>query len=370
MLVRFWNSTARKHLETEWGLTFSDDDDNKKKKSQKRQGKEEKKKKSDAMEEEENGEEKSDKKESRKKKASVKSKPNRKRKRDGKDEKDEKDEKQREKRPRTRPKTLVAADLAALEARDHEVIDENKLSALHALLPAQLKCGASKKDTLLHAHGVYKGPYDSIKAGDVQKLKLTLGRTDHFLHVGIRTPTVVLGREEQHQNRWWLIFQQLAPVSKSEWKEGKASDGSAVVDRASTGLNVLGHITLEQLCKFEVVRDAVLALSMRAVLEPPCGDTHLQNLLLVAHKDVWNVDFEEIRGGFPKTGTGNLFEWIFSSVVAVKKREGMRDTMRANREQMQQAWDAWLIKLKSLPVDAYSASRLDDLQRAFRICFE
>ena len=133
----------------------------------------------------------------------------------------------------------------------------------------------------------------------------------------------------------------------------------------------------------------MLALASRCVLEPACGDTSLKNLLLGgctpsdprsesteskrgsegAAPLVWNVDFEENRGKVPPEGQGTLVEWIFGKGLAKKKREGFLQVMRANRAMMEQAWDAWSSKVKALDATAYSASRLADLQRAFRQVF-
>src|SRR5205085_9108469 len=101
----------------------------------------------------------------------------------------------------------------------------------------QWLCGASKKNTLLDADAVFKGPYVATKAGDLEKLKLTLERTKLFLQLGVRTPTVELQREQEHPDNWWLVFQQLASIPKADWKTTTATDGKTpIIERVSTGL--------------------------------------------------------------------------------------------------------------------------------------
>ena len=222
-------------------------------------------------------------------------------------------------------------------------------------------CGKNKKATRLLPDAVWKGPYDLKKTGDVDKIQRMVTRVDQFTKWGIPTPAMDLFGEADHDRHVWLRFPQLASVPAAKWstvtkivkpKKSRAKDPEkrakadaekkthtfVVVVRASMGTEILSRARKADWARAEIVIPAILALAGRCLVEPPCGDSHLGNLLLVradgTHHSktdqVVSVDLEENRSSMPENEEQVTWhQWLFS-----KGKQPSAEILRAMEEGM------------------------------------
>jgi len=217
---------------------------------------------------------------------------------------------------------------------------------------AQILCGVAKKPTRLGETSVWKGPYDSTKEPQVTKLNLTFHRTIIFQIFGVATPTVVFFQSERTPTHIWLSFQDLKTRKSHNWEVD-----SEIVKRSSTGLELLSNVSDTILLQPIIVRDALLALASRAIVEPPCGDSHFNNLLVIEGKQVWNVDIEETRGSFPDNST-NIWDWLCSRPPAAARQLLINKVIDRERVMIRKAFEDWELRVRGISPDNYSVSRL------------
>jgi hypothetical protein len=117
----------------------------------------------------------------------------------------------------------------------------------------------------------------------------------------IRVPGLELCSQKDGEN-WWLRMEQISQVHRIHWKIGKREEmcggkSGCIVDRDSLGIKLASSVTpvewtLHPLAMVEVL----LALAVRYVLDPSCGDSGLWNLLVrTSDWTVWCIDYEEER---------------------------------------------------------------------------
>jgi hypothetical protein len=193
-------------------------------------------------------------------------------------------------------------------------ITENMLNGWRKRIIVGQKVTANwKQVTLMFGDGVFKGPYDVKKNSVAERIRLTKTRYELAQKVGVLTPKMEFVSEVENPNNVWIKMAQVSKVSILKWKLSKKMDfvngwSGKVVDKRSMGLESGWKITEEEYRQHpECLHEAILSIIFRFILDPPCGDIHLGNVIVDVgapeNPGTWRaymIDFEETNGSVLK----------------------------------------------------------------------
>lgn len=253
----------------------------------------------------------------------------------------------KEKKPQPKAKKMMKKkkeDISVLKPLVNYTMTDKKINEIEEKgWVGQESTSKWKPHTYLTGGAVYKGPFKASRGYTVNRLLLTMQRFQYFTQLGIRVPDLKL-INSHNEDEWWLLSGQISQVPMSEWKIGELKEmcgdkTGRIVDRESMGLIKGDKVTASDwACHPEAMIEALLALSVRYILDPSCGDSGLQNLIVrTSDWTVWCIDYEEDRSDDPKIGN----QWIstLSNKKWPKDRLAVFHTVRRS-DALRKRWDA------------------------------